>query len=131
MRSFLRDENGVIASWFARIAITTAAVGVVLFDAGAIAVNFFGLDATADDVAVSVSNAAKNAPGEPTAPLLEEEAKRLAKEADARLIEFEYDAVRKQISLTIRREANTVIVSRLGAIEDWGKATAESRASTQ
>ena len=131
MRSFLRDERGVIASWFARIAITTAVVGVILFDAGSVAVNFFGLDATADDVAVMVSTFAKNSAGGLTEPLLEEEARRLAKDADARLVGFEYDAVGEQFFITIRREANTVIISRFGAIEDWGKATAESRASTQ
>jgi hypothetical protein len=131
MRNLLRDERGVIGSWFARLAVTTAIVGVILFDAGAIAVNFFGLDATADDVAVGVANFAKSSSGAVTAPLLEEQAKQLAKEADARLIEFGYDAVERRITITLRREANTFIVSRISTIEDWGKATAESHASTQ
>jgi hypothetical protein len=131
MRSLLRDERGVIASWLGRIVITTAVVGVILFDAGSIAVNFFGLDATADDVAVSVSNIAKTTSDTLTELQLEEEAKRLAKAADARLVEFTYDVQGNQIFLTIRREANTLIVSRFGAIEDWGKATAESQAPTK
>jgi hypothetical protein len=127
-----RDERGVIASWFGKIALTTAVLGVVLFDAGAVAVNFFGLDSTAGDVAVAVSNLAKaTAGGQVNAVQLEEEARRLAKEADARLVSFEYDAVGDQVFVTIRREANTLIVKRIGAIEDWGKATAEGRASTQ
>lgn len=126
-----RDERGIIASWFARIAITTAVVGVILFDAGSIAVNFFGLDATADDIAVKVSNVAKGLSEGATATTLEAEARALAKEADARLVEFEYDAVGHQITLTIRRKADTLIVSRIGALEDWGKATAESEAATE
>src|SRR5687767_3357844 len=101
-----RNEQGVIASWLARIAITTAVVGVILFDAGAIAVNFFGLDATADDIAVKVSNVAKSTNESITAAQLEAEARKLAKEADARLVTFEFDAVDHQISITIRREAN-------------------------
>ena len=126
-----RDERGIIASWFARIAITTALVGVLLFDAGSIAVNFFGLDATADDIAVKVSNLAKEQAATATAAGLEAEARKLTKEADAKLVSFEYSDVDNQITLTIRREANTLIVSRVSAIEDWGKATAESRASTE
>lgn len=131
MKSLPRDERGVIASWFGKIAITTAFLGVVLFDAGAVAVNFFGLDSTADDVANSVSNLARATSAQVNGPQLEEEARRLAREADARLVAFEYDAVGDQIFLSIRREANTLIVKRIGAIEDWGKATAEGRASTQ
>ena len=121
----------MIASWFARIAITTAVVGVILFDAGSIAVNFFGLDATADDIAVRVSNLAKEQSATATAAGLEAEARKLTKEADAKLVSFEYSDVDNQIKLTIRREANTLIVSRIGAIEDWGKATAESQAATE
>lgn len=126
-----RDERGVIVNWLVRIAITTAVVGVILFDAGAIAVNFFGLDSTADDIAVSVSNLVKNNSPDLSAVQMEVEARKLAKEADARLTSFEYDEVNHQITLTIKRKANTLIVSRVGAIEDWGKATAESVASTQ
>ena len=126
-----RDERGVIASWFARIAITTAVVGVILFDAGSIAVNFFGLDATADDIAVKVSNTAKGMADGANATTLEGEARALAKEADARLVEFEYSDVDNRITLTIKRKANTLIVSRISAIEDWGKATAESQAATE
>ena len=126
-----RDERGIIASWFARIAITTAFVGVILFDAGSIAVNFFGLDATADDIAVRVSNLAKEQSATATAAGLEAEARKLAKEADAKLVSFEYSDVENQITLKIKREANTLIVSRVSAIEDWGKATAESQAATE
>jgi uncharacterized membrane protein len=126
-----RDERGVIVNWLVRIAITTAVVGVILFDAGSIAVNFFGLDATADDIAVKVSSVAKST-NEKIPPLeLEEEARKLAKEADAKLVSFEFDPVGHQVKLTIKREANTIIVSRVGAMEDWGKATAESEAATQ
>jgi hypothetical protein len=126
-----RDERGIIASWFARIAITTAVVGVILFDAGSIAVNFFGLDATADDIAVKVSNVAKGLSEGATEVALEAEARTLAKEADARIVEFAYDPVEKQITLTIRRKADTLIVSRIGFLEEWGKATAESQAATE
>ena len=126
-----RDERGIIASWFARIAITTAVVGVILFDAGSIAVNFFGLDATADDIAVQVSNVAKSLAEEATAERLESEAQKLAKEADARLVAFEYDELEKRVAITIKRKADTLIVSRISALEDWGKATAESEAATE
>ena len=126
-----RDERGVIVSWLARIAITTAVVGVILFDAGSIAVNFFGLDATVDDIAVQVSTSAKNVNEQISAEALEAEARKLAREADARLVAFEFDPTSHKIQLTIKREANTLIVSRVGAIEDWGKATAESQATTE
>ena len=125
-----RDERGIIASWMARIVITTALVGVILFDAGSIAVNFFGLDATADDVAIGASNFAKNQPGTVSPVAVEQQAKQLARDADARLTDFTYDEESGNITLTLKREANTLIVSKISAIEDWGKATAESRASS-
>ena len=127
----IRDERGIIVSWLARIAITTAILGVILFDAGSIAVNFFGLDATADDIAVTVSNAAKNANEEIPAAQLEAQARQLARDADARLVFFEFDEENHQVNLIVKREANTLLVKRIGAIEDWGKATADSQAATQ
>jgi hypothetical protein len=126
-----RDERGIIVNWIVRIVVTTAVVGIVLFDAGSVAVNFFGLDATADDVAVSVSNFVKNGSGTVTVGVMEEEARKLAREHDARLTEFSYDQTDGVVTVTLKREANTLIISRIGATEDWGKATAESQASTR
>ena len=130
--NLIRDERGLIGNWLLKLLVVTAIVGVILFDAGSIAVNFFGLDATADDVAVSLSNQVAQSSGRPlTDAEIEAQALVLAKDADARLVSVQYDSANDQISVTLRRKANTLIVGRIGPLEDWGRATAEGKADTQ
>ncbi|MGH2752841.1 MAG: hypothetical protein ACRDLB_00250 [Actinomycetota bacterium] len=128
----IRDERGIIGSWLLKLLVVTSIVGVILFDAGSIAVNFFGLDATADDVAVSLANRVSQSSGRSISPAqLEAEAKVLAKDADARLVAVQFDDQNNVVSVTLRRNANTLIVGRVGPIEDWARATAEAKADTQ
>jgi hypothetical protein len=50
-----RDESGIIVSWFLKVALFLAVVGVILFDVGSIVVNAFTLDSSADEIAIAVS----------------------------------------------------------------------------
>ena len=119
----LRDERGGVVKWVIGLAL----VGVLLFDAGSIIVNFFSLDATADDIAIEVStSAAQNFNITPAA--LEKEAEQIAKDKEARLVDFEY-GTDKVIRLTVRRRARTIVVGRIGPIKDWARATADGQAS--
>lgn len=119
----LKDERGGIVKWL----ITLVILGVVLFDAGAIAVNTFGLDSTANDIANEVSTGSNlnQVNNEETLRL---EAKKLAKEADARLVKFDVGND-KIIRLQLRRRARTLLVHRIDAISSWGRATADGQAS--
>ena len=138
----MREENGVVLNWLVKLLLGLAIGGVILFDAGSIAVNFFGLDSAADEVANAlatqvatgeVSEAevrAMGACGKRTAatPLCQE-LKDKAKDYDARILEVTLD-LKGNIKIMLRRTANTLIVKRVGPIEDWGTATAEGQAST-
>jgi xanthine dehydrogenase iron-sulfur cluster and FAD-binding subunit A len=107
-----------------------ALVAVVLFDAGAVAVNFFTLDSKADEIAVSLATAVTNDELAPNNPLaLEDAAKSLAKEADARLVSASMDTG-GVISVRLRRTADTLIVERVSALERWTTATADARAGS-
>ena len=56
------DESGVILDWFLKVGLVLAAIGVVLFDFGSIAVNNFTLSSAAEDVAVAVSITVSDSP---------------------------------------------------------------------
>lgn len=123
-----KDERGLIMGWLAKLALGLAVVAVVLFDAGSIAVNFFGLDSTADEIAVKVSTSIQ--PGQPVDQLaLEAETKALAKAASAKLVKVEIDP-EGRVHVHLRRVATTLVVRLRGPAQDWAKATAEGVAGT-
>ena len=49
------DESGIIVSWFLRVGLVLAVLGVILFDLGSIVVNRVTLDSSAEEVAIAVS----------------------------------------------------------------------------
>src|SRR5688572_31019160 len=51
----ISNERGVIISWLVKLVLTLAVIGVIVFDFGSIAVNYFTLDSAADDAAVALS----------------------------------------------------------------------------
>ena len=139
-----RDERGVILSWLIKVLVGLAVAGVILFDAGSIMVNFFGLDSTADDLAVAISTeigaGAREPSGvvtnktckrlNPSAPeSVEQEACDLAHDSDAKLVRLEVDSA-GVVHVRLRREASTILVGRIGLIDDWGTATANGQAGT-
>ena len=102
--------------------------GVVLFDLGAIAVNFFSVDQTAGKVAETIAGQIATNELDPSNPrTVRKEARRMAKEDGAKLIEFE--ASGSSVTISLEKEATTLIVKRVPAFRDWGMATAEARAS--
>ncbi len=123
------NERGIIASWLVRLVIGFALVGVVIFDGGAIAVNYFGLDSAANEIAVAVSvNVADRSISSPQQ--VEDAARELARERSARLIRAEVDDA-GVVHIELRRRADTLIVSRISAIEDWGVANASASSGTR
>ncbi|HEX2294404.1 MAG TPA: hypothetical protein VHN37_03760 [Actinomycetota bacterium] len=132
-----RDERGIVVAWLVRLVVGLALLGVVLFDAGAIVVNFFTLDGTADEVALEV--AADLATGGTAVPNLEC-TRRLnntacgvvydvAREKDVRVVTARFDQ-EGVFYVELRRTADTLVVGRIGPIEDWAKATASAQADT-
>lgn len=126
--SALRNERGVIGDWLIKVALVLAVIGVIVFDIGAIAVNSFGLNSTATDIANEIAPA----PGEVlTQQSVEREAAELAANAGARVVKVTFDRPNNRVSIRIRRRADTLVVGRIGPLEDWTRATAEARFRTQ
>lgn len=123
-----RDERGLITAWFVKLLVGFAITAVVLFDAGSIAVNFFSLDSTADDIAVAlIPSGSRLEPSDQDE--LERQAQELAAESDARLLELSVDQA-GIVRIKIRRRADTLVVKRIGFMSDWARATAEGQAGS-
>jgi hypothetical protein len=132
-----RNEQGIIADWLVKLVIGMALFGVILFDVGAILVNFFTLDSAADDVAVAVSTDV--GAGEDN-QFTDQEIFKMVKEVIASPDNGVQDArvLRRgtgiddegTITIRLRRVADTLVVGRIGAIEEWAKATTNGRAGT-
>jgi hypothetical protein len=128
----LHDERGIIVSWLVKLAIGLALVAVVLFDAGAIAVNAFTLSSTAGDIANALATSVQQSGSATVSESgLEVQAKELAKEAGAKLVSVTVDTNERVVKVELKRRADTLVVSRIGAIEDWGRATAEGQSGYQ
>ena len=134
----LRDDRGLVGSFLAKMVVGFAIAAVILFDAGSIAVNYFGLSSTAGDIAVQVATGITQTGGASltnvncgpggSGPSWCAQAAQLAKDADARLVTASIDQT-GVLHITLKREANTLIVSRIDAISKWGKASADGQAS--
>lgn len=124
----ITNERGVIGDWIIKVVLMLAVIGVLVFDIGAIAVNTFGLNSTATDIANEIAPA----PGEVlTQQSVEREAAELATNARARLVKVTFDRANNTVSIRIRRRADTLVIGRIGPLEDWTRATAEARFKTQ
>ena len=122
------DERGLITGFVIRMVLGLVIAGVVLFDLGAVVVNFFSVDQTAGSVAEAIAEQiATNELDSSDPRAVRKEARRLAKEDGAKLIELE--ASRAGVTIKLEKEAPTLIVKRVPAFRDWGRATAEARAS--
>jgi hypothetical protein len=131
------DERGIVISWLVRILVGLALAGVVLFDAAAIVVNYFSVNDTAGEVALAV--ATDVASGQQVVPNLEcnrrssfppcATAYQVAREKGVRIKSARFDQ-EGLFHVEIRSTAETLIVGRIGAIEDWATATASADADT-
>lgn len=120
----MTGERGFIVGWFGKLLIGFVVLAVVVFDGGSILVNFFTLDSTADEIAVELTT--NVASGTLSATDLEPRARALAKEAGARLVSLSVEGT--IVHVTLRRRAKTLVVGRIGLIEDWARATADGQA---
>ena len=124
----VRDEHGIVVSWILQILLVVALVGGVLFEAGSIAWNYFGVESAADEIALELSDTIEQS-RVTTPQLVQQEARRLARERGARLV-GQVVFTEDSIELKIRREANTLVIGRIDATADWAVASATGSAST-
>jgi hypothetical protein len=130
------NERGIIADWLVKVIIGIAVFGVILFDVGAILVNFFTLDSAADDVAVAVST---DVGAGDVNQFTDQEIYQMVKDVvdspdngvkDARVVRKGTGIEDGTIQVRLRRIADTLVVGRIGAIEDWAKATSNGKSGT-
>jgi hypothetical protein len=125
--TLLQDERGIVVHWMAKLVIFLALLGVIIYDVSALAVNSFQLDSLVDEVAVTVSTSA----GDGRSLFeLEQEAGKIARRQGAKLTELEVDDRQGTLRVTVKREAETLVVSRFSQLEDWGRMSATGRSST-
>lgn len=122
----MSDERGVIVGWFGKMLIGFIVLGVVIYDGGSIMVNFFTLDSRADEIAVELTTGVT--PGSLSLSTIEPRAREAAREAGARLISVTIEG--SIVHVTLRRKASTLLVGRIGPLEDWTRATADGQAGT-
>jgi hypothetical protein len=121
------DERGFVAGWAVKLALFLALLGIVIYDGAAVAVNMFQLDGISHDVAVEVTEAA----GDHISPLLlERSAKKIAKEHGASLVGVELSQDKEILRVTIRRDADTVVINRVDQISHWGQTSATGKSFT-
>jgi hypothetical protein len=120
------DERGFVAGWAVKLMLFLALVGIVIYDGAAIAVNHFQLDGYSNDVAIELSSSARDE----SLLMLERKAKKAARVWDARLVRVELNADKSILSVTLRREATTLVVRRVERFSDWGRMTSTGRIPT-
>lgn len=123
------NERGIIADWLLKLIAGIAIAGVIVFDGGSVLVNFFTLDSTAEDIATSITHSLANREIKPTQYDLELKAKELAAEAQVKLVRAKLDPAGR-LHIKLRRTASTVVVGKIGPIENWAKATADAEVTT-
>jgi hypothetical protein len=120
----------VIGGWLVRVVVAFAVAAAVLYDAGSIAVNFFTLDSKADEIALSIATAVTNDELPDTNPrAVTDQARMQARDAGAKLMRAKIDS-EGVLSIRLRRVATTLVVGRIGLLEDWTESTADARAGT-
>ncbi len=134
----LRDERGIIGDWIVKVVLGMAIFAVIAYDAGSILVNYFTLDSGADDVAVAVSTTVVTSSN--AAQYTDEEIFQLAKaQVNSEDGGVEGARVLREgtniddagvVHIRLRRTADSLIVSRIGAIAKWARATSDGQAGT-
>ncbi len=132
-----RDESGVILSWFLKVGVFLALIGVVGYDVGSIVVNNFSLSSSAEDVAIAVSISvdemgSTNIPDFQIYTLAKEEvADEEAGVAGARVLQkgthIDDDGV---VHVRLRRRADTLVTGLIGPLEKRTIATVDGQAGT-
>ena len=120
------DERGVVVAWLLKLVISLAIVGVVVYDAGAVAFNHVGLDSTAEDIALALSSDLSTASAR-TSSVVTTRAEELARGAGAKLVRATLDT-EGTLRVRLARRADTLIVRRVEGLKRYGRAVVTARA---
>ena len=139
----MRDDRGIIVNWLIKVLIGLIIGGVILFDTGSVAVNFFTLDGSADEIANQVASDISQGKfsateiqsldlctRRPTNNKACTEIQQKVKEKSAKLLKVTLD-LQNNLKIRIRRTASSLVLKHIGPIEDWATSTAEGEAVTE
>ena len=139
----MRNERDIIVSWLVKVLIGLIIGGVILFDTGSIAVNFFTLDGAADEIANQVASDISQGKfsatevqslnictRRPTNNQACTEIQQKVKAKSAKLLKVTLD-LQNNLKIRIRRTASTLVIKRIGPIKDWATSTSEGEAATE
>jgi hypothetical protein len=124
-----RDESGVVLGWLVKVVAVLSVLGLVLYELGAVTVNYFGLDTSADDIAVSLSSKVIDSPIDEAG--LRNLGKTMAKDVGAKLVRLELDDRQQTLSIVLTRKASTLVVDRIPPLKGWAKATVTGKSGTE
>lgn len=125
--SIVGDERGVIVTWLFKIVLVLGLIGFVLFNAGAMAVNTFGLSSTATDIAVQVSSDMSSQPSM-TITQAATEAQGLAHEHGAHLSKIWINQDDDTLHIELRRRADVLLIGKVKSLKPYvvARATGQS-----
>ena len=125
----LRDERGIIVGTLVRYVLVLVVLGLVLIEAGSIIFTMIRLQNAADAAAVLAADAWAETGNIRTARRAARAELDNKDQDDATITSFEGDgAPTFEIRFTAEKEAPTIVVSRLGFLEDLGIVEADASA---
>jgi len=119
------EEGDIILSWLVRLVLGAAVVGLVVFEAGALGYAHLSADDAAGEVARTGAVAYRASGSLMDARTTAEE---VATERDVELVTFEQDGT--ELVVVVEREAGTLVLQRIGALENLVTRAGERRVGT-
>lgn len=118
-----------MAAWLFKVVVGFGLLAVIVFDAGAIAVNHITLDSAANDIAVDLSPDVTSANMTVADPRVQARGRELARAVGARLVNVSVDEA-GTLRVRVARDAETIVIARVDALKRWGRAVAGGRSGT-
>lgn len=114
-------------AWLVKLVVGLALVGILVYDAASVMVNYVTLDSTADDIAVQLTTNSSAGISNPTE--LDARARDLAHEAGAHLVRVGVDDA-GVLHVQVKRTAKTIVLRHIEPLRKWARAVVAGQAAT-
>lgn len=122
------ERGGIVTGWLFKLVLSFAIIGLVVYEAGAVVLSRVQVDQIAIDAAreagFSYGKDGSTAKAEKTAVAF-------AARSGADVVDFRIDRQNETVTVTIRKDASTLIIHRIGPFERFTKAEATQRGRIQ
>lgn len=121
----LRDQRGdIVSGWLIQLVLVMTVLGVIGYEVIAVAATALGLDGAARDVAVAGASAYRNDGENLAAATSASEVAAVEQEVELDSVEVTGDT----LTVTVRKQAATLFVHRIGPLADLTRPSASGRA---